>query len=108
MKLKIGDEILVTVGKDKGRTGKIGKIFPKKNKVLVPEVNVYKRHRRPVPALGIQGGILEFSRPLPIGNVVLMCPNCKKQTRIGYLVLKDGVKVRVCRKCGKQLDKEGK
>lgn len=103
MKLRIGDEVLVTVGKDKGRTGKIEKIFPKKSKVLVPEINVYKRHRRPVPALGIKGGILEFSRPMPVGNIVLMCPSCKKQTRIGYSVLKDGEKIRICRKCKKQI-----
>lgn len=104
MKLKIGDEILITAGKDKGRHGKIGKVFPKKNTVLVPEANVYKKHRKPFPALNIEGGIIEFSRPLPIGNVQLVCPECKKITRVGYEVLKNGGKIRICRKCGKEID----
>lgn len=106
MKLRVGDEILVAVGKDKGRQGKVEKVFPKENLVLIPNVNVYKRHQKGMPGTGRQGGIIEFSRPLPVGNVRLVCPNCGKKTRIGFQILKDGEKVRICKKCGRQIDKK--
>ena len=106
MKLRIGDEILITAGKDKGRRGKIERIFPKDSSVLVPGVNIYKRHRKGIPAMNVQGGIIEFARPLRVGNVQLVCPSCKKQTRVGFKVLKDGEKVRICRKCEKQIGKK--
>lgn len=102
MKLRVGDEVLVTAGKDKGRTGKIEAVFPAGDRVAIPNVNVYKRHRK---GLGEQkGGIVEFSRPLPVANVVLVCPHCKKPTRVGWRVLKNGEKTRVCAKCKRQID----
>lgn len=104
MKLRTGDEIIVTKGKDKGRSGKIDKLFPKEGRVLVNGVNVYKKHQKGMP--GKPGGIVEFSRPLPISNVALVCPNCKKATRIGMMILKDGKKVRICKKCGRQIEKK--
>lgn len=102
MKLKIGDEILVTAGKDKSRKGRIEKVYPGAGRVLVPNVNVYKKTRR---ATGDQkGGIFELFRPLPIANVALICPHCKKQTRVGYKIAKTGEKARVCKKCNRQVD----
>jgi len=97
MKLKIGDEILVTAGKDKGRRGKIDKIFPKIEKVRIEGINVYKKFRK--AAMGQAGQVNDVSRPLPFANVSLICPKCGKQTRVGYEVDKKGGKTRICLKC---------
>ncbi|MBI2405867.1 50S ribosomal protein L24 [Candidatus Microgenomates bacterium] len=103
-KLRVGDEVLITAGKDKGRRGKVEKMFPRSGRVLIPGLNVYKKHQR---ALGKQkGGIIEFSRPLPLSNIALLCPHCTKLTRVGMKFLNTGEKVRICRKCGRQIDKE--
>ena len=98
IKLKIGDTVKVLAGKDKGREGKIERIFPKKEKVLVPGVNIYKKHVK--GAQGRKGGIYDVPRPLPYSKVSLICPKCKKNTRVGFKVLKDE-KVRMCKKCKK-------
>ena len=103
IKLKIGDTVKVLAGKDKGREGKIEKIFPKKEKVLVPGVNIYKKHVK--GAQGQKGGIYDIPRPLPFSKVALICPKCKKATRVGFNVLKDE-KVRMCKKCKKEVDKK--
>jgi large subunit ribosomal protein L24 len=101
MKIKKGDQIIVTVGKDKGRKGKVDAVNPEKNTVTVPEVNVYKRHQKKRDEKR-PGGIVEFARPLPMGKVALICPKCNKQTRVGYLVTK-GEKERICKKCGNKI-----
>ncbi|OGV89204.1 50S ribosomal protein L24 [Microgenomates group bacterium RBG_19FT_COMBO_39_10] len=105
MKLKKGDSVIVLKGKDKGRKGKIEKIFPKINKALIPGINVYKKHARKQSDKK-PGGIIEIVKPLPIANVALFCPKCKKPTRVGYRIeQKSGkvrnkvVKARICRKC---------
>lgn len=103
IKLKIGDTVIISAGKDKGREGKIEKIFPKKGRVLVPGVNIYKKHVK--GSQGQKGGIYDIPRPLPFSKVALVCPRCKKATRVGFSVLKDE-KVRVCRKCQKEIDKK--
>lgn len=101
MKLKKGDTIIVTTGKDKGRKGKIEKILPQEAGIVVAGVNVFKRHmkrrdeKRP-------GGIIDIVKPIDVAKVALVCPSCGKQTRVGFIVTKSE-KVRVCRKCGKKL-----
>ncbi len=100
MKLKKGDEVIVTLGKDKGKKGKIERIFPDKQEVLVPGLNLYKKHMKRRDEKN-PGGIIDFPRPLVVAKVSLICPKCRKPTRIGYQVAK-GEKHRVCRKC-KQL-----
>lgn len=100
-KFKIGDTVKVTGGKDKGREGKIEKILAKDGAALVPGVNVYKKHVKGVQ--GQKGGIYDIPRPLPFAKIALVCPKCKKVTRVGFrLVGKD--KVRVCKKCKKEID----
>ncbi len=101
MKLKKNDQIIVLYGKDKGRKGKIEKIFPKTNKVLVPGVNIYKKHMKP-QGEGRPGGIIDKVFPLPVANVELLCPKCNQKTRVGYQVTK-GEKQRICKKCGSTL-----
>jgi large subunit ribosomal protein L24 len=97
MKFKKGDLVLVTAGKDKGRKGKIDKVLPAESKVLVPGINMYKRHMKKRDQ-NHPGGIVDISRPLPVGNVALICPKCSQPTRIGYLIAKDE-KTRICKKC---------
>lgn len=101
MKLRKDDLVKVTGGKDKGKTGKILKVVPTEDKVLVENVNQYKRHiKRNVQ--GQKSEIVTISKPLPVASVALICPKCKKQTRVGYQEIK-GVKVRICKKCGKEV-----
>ncbi len=97
MKLKKGDEIIVTAGKDKGKRGKIEEVLSKLDKVVVAGVNVYKRHRKRQSEQKA-GGIIDLVKPLPVANVAFMCPKCKKPTRIGYEV-SSKEKHRICRKC---------
>lgn len=97
MKIKKGDEVIITIGKDKGKKGKIEKVLLKKAAVLLPGLNIYKRHMKKRDEKN-PGGIIEFSRPVPIGNVSLLCPKCGKQTRAGYKITGKN-KVRICRKC---------
>lgn len=101
MKLKKGDEVKIVRGKDAGKTGKIEKVFIKKDKVLIPNVNQYKRHLK-ARMQGQSSEIITITKPLPASQVALICPECKKPTRIGYLIEKSK-KMRVCRKCGKKI-----
>jgi large subunit ribosomal protein L24 len=97
MKFKKGDSIIVVLGKDNGRKGKIEKIFPKLNTVLVPGVNMYKRHMKKRDNKN-PGGIIDKSRPLAVSKIALICPKCNQRTRIGYLLVQNE-KTRICRKC---------
>ncbi|MFH0864038.1 MAG: 50S ribosomal protein L24 [Candidatus Gottesmanbacteria bacterium] len=102
MKFKTGDEVTVTIGKDRGKRGKIEAIFPKRQEVIVAGVNIYKRHLKP-RGEGKPGGIVDKTIPLSVAKIALICHKCGKPTRIGYQVdQKDGKmnKLRVCRKCG--------
>lgn len=91
-KLKQGDEIIVIVGKDKGKLGKVEKIIG--NKVLVAGVNQVKKHQRGNPNMGIPGGIVDKSLPIDISNIALYNPKTKKADRVGFRYLEDGKKVR--------------
>lgn len=101
MKLKKGDEIIITAGKDKGRRGKIERIDVKANVVLVPGLNVFKRHMKRRDDKN-PGGIIDFPRPLPVAKVALVCPKCKKVSRIGFS-LSGKEKQRICKKCGQMI-----
>lgn len=97
MKLKKGDTIIVTIGKDRGKKGKIDKIFTQKGSVLVSNINLYKRHLK-ARGEGKPGGIVEISKPLTISKVALVCPKCNQITRVGFKVT-NNEKIRICRKC---------
>lgn len=97
MKLKKGDEVKITIGKDKGKTGKITEVFPKRNKILIAGLNVYKKHVKPQGQK--PGGIIDLSKPISISNVSMLCPKCKNKTRIGFKI-EGSVKSRICKKCG--------
>jgi large subunit ribosomal protein L24 len=102
MKLHTGDTVKVVRGKDNGRTGKIEKVFPKEAKVIVEGVNQYKRHVKG-RMQGQKSEIITLTKPLPVSNVMLQCPKCKKTARVGYKILKDGNKTRVCKKCNAEI-----
>lgn len=102
MKLKKGDTVKVTTGKETGKTGKIMRVIGDGNKIIVEKLNFIKKHQRP-DARG-KGGIVEKEAPLQISNVMFLCNKCDAGVRIGYKVLDDGKKVRVCKKCGEILD----
>jgi len=101
LKFKVGDSIKVTLGKDKGREGKVERVFPKDLTLLVPGLNIYKRHVKGQG--GQKGGIYEIPRPFSFAKISLICPKCKKVTRVGFRIMKDE-KVRICRKCKKEID----
>jgi large subunit ribosomal protein L24 len=97
MKLKKGDNIKVIKGKDKGKTGKIEKVLPKANKVLVANVNLFKRHLK-ARSQSQPSEIVTLTKPLAQASVVFVCPKCKKTSRIGFKIEK-GVKSRICISC---------
>lgn len=98
MKLRKGDTVKIIAGKDRGKQGKIEKVFPKGGLVLIPGINMYKKHVKP-RGEGKPGGIIDLVKPLSVANVALLCPKCGKQTRAGFQVDKSGEKHRICRKC---------
>ena len=103
MKIKKGDKVKVMAGKDKNREGVVEKVFSKKRKVLVSGINIYKKHTKPAGP-GRPGGIIDIARPLPIESVALICPACNQPTRVGYRI-HQGKKVRICKKCQKEVGK---
>lgn len=101
MKLRIGDTVKVVLGKDKGREGKVEKLLPKKNSVLVTNVNLYKKHVKGNQG-GVKAGIYDVPRPLNVAKVSLVCPNCKKTTRVKLVKEKSEIN-RFCSKCNKKI-----
>lgn len=97
MKLKKGDQVVVLGGKDKNKTGKIEKVWPRLGKVLVAGINLYKKHVRPQGEKQ-PGGVVEIAKPLSVSRVALVCPKCGKKTRVGYIINQTG-KQRFCKKC---------
>jgi large subunit ribosomal protein L24 len=102
MKLQKGDQVLIIKGKDKGRKGKILRGFPKESKVLVEGINIKKKHQKPKKE-GEKGQVVEIATPLFLSNVKLICPKCKKPTRIGYRIKNNKAKQRICKKCKEEL-----
>lgn len=103
-RLHKGDQIQVLKGKDRGKRGKIERIFTKEKKVLINGLNIIKKHVKP-RGEGKPGGIIEMTKPLGIAKVALVCPKCSRVTRIGFQLGKDKQKQRFCRKCGQVLAK---
>ncbi|HTC21220.1 MAG TPA: 50S ribosomal protein L24 [bacterium] len=99
------DTVLILTGKDRGKKGRVIRLFPKVEKALVEKINMVKRHTRPTQQLP-QGGILEKEAPVHLSNLQVVCGKCGKATRIAHKVLASGIKTRACKKCGEILDKE--
>lgn len=104
MKVIKDDNVTVLSGKYKGSTGKVLKVFTKENRVIVEGVNIIKRHTKPSQK-NQQGGIIEKEAPIDVSNVMVICGKCNQPTRVGYKLLEDGSKVRICKnqECGEIL-----
>ncbi len=103
LQVKTGDRVMVIAGKDKGKTGNVTKTIPAESKVVVEGANMITKAQRPNPMAGVQGGLVKMEAPLDSSNVMIVCPNCEKVTRVKTEV-RDDKKVRVCKKCGEKLD----
>ncbi|MBT8085399.1 MAG: 50S ribosomal protein L24 [Woeseia sp.] len=102
-KIRKGDEVIVTTGKDKGRRGTVLQVFAD-SRVLVEGINIAKKHQKGNPQAGVEGGIVEKAMPVEISNVMVFNPKAKKGDRVGFNVGKDGEKVRVFRSSGEPVD----
>ncbi len=103
-RVKKNDTVMIITGKERGKIGKVLRVLPAENRVVVERLNLVKRHLKP---RGPQspGGILEKEAPLHLSNVMPMCERCNAPVRVGHRILEDGSKARVCRRCSGLLDK---
>jgi len=102
MKIRKGDKVRVIAGKDKGKEGTVMFAFPEKNTVIVEGVNLMKKHQRP-QGEGQPGGIIDIDMPMHVSNVAVISPKDGKPTRVGYKILADGTKVRICKRTEAEL-----
>jgi large subunit ribosomal protein L24 len=104
--IRRNDTVLVIAGKDRGKTGVVRSVLVKKGRVVVDGVNMIKKHQRPSQSQGqmVPGGIVTREGPLDASNVMIVCSECSKAVRTGARIRPDGVKVRVCKKCGADID----
>jgi large subunit ribosomal protein L24 len=103
VQIRKNDSVMVISGKERGKTGKVLRVKPKEDAVIIERINVVKRHTKP---RGPQqaGGIVEKEASIPASNIMIMCDKCNAPVRIGQKILADGNKVRLCRRCGEALD----
>ncbi|NPB03752.1 MAG: 50S ribosomal protein L24 [Thermotogae bacterium] len=102
-KIRTGDMVVVISGKYKNNRGRVLKVFPKKGRAMVEDVNLVKRHRGKRHGLD-EGRIEEKLAPIYLSKLKLICPKCGQPTRVGFRFLEDGKKVRYCKKCGEVID----
>jgi large subunit ribosomal protein L24 len=104
-----GDTVMVTAGKDRGKTGEVLRTLPKQGRIVVQGVNVVRRHTKAGQTVGgnrvMQGGIVDFEAPLDYSNVMLVCPSCHRPTRIRHTVLEDGKRALQCVNCGEPYER---
>ncbi|MBE3591296.1 MAG: 50S ribosomal protein L24 [Firmicutes bacterium] len=105
MTVRKGDTVVVISGKDRGKRGKVLRVLPREERVVVEGVNIVKRHTKPNPPKVMQGGIIEQEAPIHRSNVMVVCRSCGEPTRVGKAILEDGTRARKCRKCGEILDR---
>jgi len=105
IQIRRNDQVKVIAGKSLNKVGRVLRVLRDKNRVIVEGVSFLKRHTRANPSKNIKGGIVERESTIHISNVMVVCASCGKPTRIGHLILSDGKKIRVCRRCGGSLDK---
>jgi len=102
MRIRKGDTVKIISGNDKGKIGKVMKVFPKEGKIVVEGVNVKKKHVRPRKE-GQKGELVRIPAPFPVARAMLVCPKCGKAARVGYKLNDLGQKTRVCKKCGGEM-----
>ncbi len=99
-----GDTVEVLSGDDKGMRGEVNRVLPRENRVVVHGVNLVKKHQGRASGVRTQTGIIEFEAPMHLSNVAPVCPSCGEWTRVGQRIAGDGQKLRVCKRCGADLD----
>lgn len=102
MRIKKDDKVKIIAGKDAGKKGKVLNIFRSTGKITVEGINIMKKHVK-AKKDGEKGQRVEIASPLDVSNVMLICPKCSKETRVGYVIGEDGKKSRVCKKCKKNI-----
>jgi len=102
--IKKNDLVMVISGREKGKSGRVLKVLPEKERLIIEKINFIKKHSRP-HGQQRRGGILEKEAPLHISNVALLCEKCNKPVRIGHRIVEGNKKTRYCRKCGEIFDK---
>ena len=103
--VKKNDQVKVITGKDRGKIGKVLRLLPNEGRAIVEGINFKKKHTKANPAKGVQAGITQQETPIRAANLMIVCPECGKQTRVKHHVLEDGSKQRACAKCGGTLDR---
>jgi len=101
--VKVGDRVVVTSGRDKGKEGSVKEVVTKGGKVLVDGANIVTKAQKPNPMAGLQGGLVKVEKPMSSSKVMIVCPACEKATRIAHKTEGDK-KLRICKKCNKELD----
>ena len=97
MKIQKGDKVEIIIGKDKGRSGEVLRVFGKSEEIIIKGLNLFKKHIK--PSQGQKGSIVEKERAIKACKTMLICPNCQKKIRVAYSIDKNGDKSRLCRKC---------
>jgi len=103
LSIKKNDTVQVIAGKERGKSGKVLRVLPEKNAVIIERLNFVKRHLKPGASRG-KGGIVEKEAPIKISNIQLLCGKCNQPTRVGHKLLEDEKKIRICKKCGEAMD----
>jgi large subunit ribosomal protein L24 len=101
--IRKNDSVMVIAGKERGKTGKVLRVIPQEDAVIIERVNLVKRHAKP---RGPQqpGGIVEKEAHIHMSNIMMMCDKCNAPVRVGRKILGDGQKIRICRRCGEAID----
>lgn len=102
MKVHLNDMVLVTTGKYRGKSGKVTRVHRSRNRIVVEKINIRTRHIKKTQSQ--PGQRIQFEAPFEASNVMVICPECKKATRVGHIILQSGRKQRVCKKCKQSLD----
>lgn len=106
MKIKVDDNVLVTTGKYRNKTGKVLRVYKKTNQVVVEKINIRTKHIKKTATRA--GERIQFEAPFNISNIKIICPHCSKTTRVGYIKPENAKKQRICKKCKEVLDQEVK
>ncbi len=102
--IKKNDLVFVLSGKDRGKTGKVLRVFPTNSRAIVEGINFIQKHTRANPQKNVKGGILPKESSIHLSNLMVVCKRCNKHARVGFTHLPDGRKARVCKNCDELLD----
>ncbi len=105
LRIRKNDQVVVIAGRDRGKRGKVLRVFPSRNRVIVERINMIKRHTRPNPQQNIKGGLVEREASIEVSNLMIVCGECDRPTRLRHKRLNDGRKVRICHQCEGVIDK---